>query len=160
MQNSKFAQIVQTQYFTPKSWKNKNKLLYNYEGAIGVKTGYTKQAGRCLVSAVRRNGMTLICTLLNCPTTYERTKALFDDAFRAYSYVPILKEGDRFNVSGIQGVSKQSFYYPLLEEEKEYLEIKTSASPKGYGKKNKEILGEFQIYLAKRLLFSGNLYKL
>ena len=160
MQNPKFAQIVQTQYFTPKSWKNKNKLLYNYEGAIGVKTGYTKEAGRCLVSAVRKNDMTLICTLLNCPTTYERTKALFDDAFRAYSYVPILKEGDRFNVNGMQGVSKQNFYYPLLEEEKEYLEIKTRASPKGYGKKNKEILGEFQIYLAKRLLFSGNLYKL
>ena len=160
MQYPIFAEIVQTQYFPTKSWKNKNKLLYNYEGTIGVKTGYTKEAGRCLVSAVQRNGMTLICTLLGCPTTYERTKYLFEDAFKAYSNVQILKKDEPLHINGKAGVPKRDYFYPLLEEEKEYLEIKTTESPKSYGKKNKEILGQFQIYLAKRLLFSGNLYKL
>ena len=160
MQNSVFSEIVKTQYFSARNWKNKNKLLYNYEGAIGVKTGYTKEAGRCLVSAVRRNGMMLICTLLNCSTTYERTKALFDDAFTAYSYYPILKEGNLLFVDGEKGVVKKDFYYPLLEDEKEYIEITTTPNFKENKKKNQEILGQFQIYLSKHLLFSGNLYKL
>jgi D-alanyl-D-alanine carboxypeptidase len=47
---------------------NKNKMLRLYEGANGVKTGYTKKAGRCLVSGARRNGMQLICVVLAART--------------------------------------------------------------------------------------------
>ena len=73
MQNSVFREIVSTKYYAPQNWKNKNKMLTSVSGAIGVKTGYTKEAGRCLVSAIEREGMTLICTVLGCPTTYERS---------------------------------------------------------------------------------------
>ena len=54
-----FSEIVSTRYYEPRKWQNKNKLLTRYEGAIGVKTGYTKEAGRCLVSAAEREGLIL-----------------------------------------------------------------------------------------------------
>ncbi len=159
MKNSTFAQIVSTRYYEPCHWQNKNKMLFLYDGGIGVKTGYTKEAGRCLVSAGKRENMTLVCTLLNCPTTYERSIQLLDDAFSAYSYTKVLDKESVFKVqSGNKEIScraKEDCFYPLLKEEQDLIEVKTVALKEG---KNKEIVGKYQIYLAKRLLFSGNLY--
>lgn len=161
LQNPFFKRIVSTSFYEAKNWQNKNKLLRFYEGAIGVKTGYTKEAGRCLVSAVERNGTTLVCTLLSCPTTYERTVKLINDAFSAYTKQLILAKDQVLSFfdgkKKIQAVSRRDFYYPILEEEKELIEIKCNP----YKTTNsKNIVGQFEIYLAKRLLFSGNLYKL
>ena len=161
MQNPTFEKIVSTKYYEPRHWQNKNKMLRLYEGAIGVKTGYTKEAGRCLVSSARRDNMTLVCTLLNCPTTYERTIKLFDDAFSAYKNVQIIKADEVFEIQDgkrtVKGVTGKEFYYPLLEEEKALIEIKTQAVN---NRKTEKIVGLLEIYLAKRLLFSTNLYKL
>lgn len=56
---------------------NHNKLLIEYEDAIGVKTGFTKKAGRCLVSAAKRDGKTIICVTLNDPDDWnDHTKLL------------------------------------------------------------------------------------
>ncbi len=69
-----------------KRWlKNSNKMLQNYEGAIGVKTGFTDEAGRCLVSAARRNGVTLICVTLSDPNDWQDTANLFDYGFTQVS---------------------------------------------------------------------------
>jgi D-alanyl-D-alanine carboxypeptidase len=165
MQNETFRKIVSTKYYEAKNWKNKNKMLSVYEGGIGVKTGYTKQAGRCLVSAAEREDMTLICTVLSCPTTYERSARLLDDAFEAYSNVLLLGAQERvaLQIDGktVYGISQKDCYYPLLEAEREWVEIVTIPHKKaGKRKKSQEIVGEFQIYLSKRLIFSGNLYKL
>ena len=84
MRNAAFSRIVETRFYEPKQWKNKNKLLSFYDGAIGVKTGYTKQAGRCLVSAAKRGDTVLICTVLNCAPMYERSAQLLDKAFALY----------------------------------------------------------------------------
>lgn len=62
---------------------NHNRLLKEYEGCIGVKTGFTKKAGRCLVSAAERDGLTLICVTLNDPNDWADHTALFDAAFTA-----------------------------------------------------------------------------
>ncbi len=165
MQNPIFRKIVSTQYYRQRHWKNKNKMLSLYEGGIGVKTGYTKEAGRCLVSAAERNGMTLVCTVLNCPTTYERSIALLDDAFSAYEYTCLIEENRTFALGSgrnqYKAVAKQAYYYPLLKEEKELVEIKThELSAQEMGKNKEKIVGQFEIYLSNRLLFSGNLYKL
>lgn len=64
---------------------NHNRLLKEYEGCIGVKTGFTKKAGRCLVSAAERDGLTLICVTLNAPDDWADHKALLDAAFAALS---------------------------------------------------------------------------
>ena len=164
MKNPIFKQIVSTRYYEPRHWQNKNKMLFNYEGAVGVKTGYTKQAGRCLVSAAERNNMTLICTVLNCSLTYERSTKLLNDAFNAYTKIKILSKNTPIKINGVKaeyGYVKEDYYYPLLAEEIELLKMETYPINFGSNNKNKEkIIGQFKIYLAKQLLFSGNLYKL
>jgi D-alanyl-D-alanine carboxypeptidase len=132
-------------------------MLVRYDGGIGIKTGYTKEAGRCLVSAAERDGMTLVCALLNCSTTYERTIELLDDAFSAYSMRKLLSKEEKFSLDGKTCVSREEFFYPLSEGEFEAIEYQII--PKK-AKEDKEIIGHLEITLAKRLLFSTNLYKL
>ena len=68
---------------------NHNKLLRSYDGAIGVKTGFTKKSGRCLVSAVERNGATLIAVTLNAPDDWNDHTALLDYGFDNYEAVTL-----------------------------------------------------------------------
>ncbi len=157
MQNPTFCEIVATKYYPPRNWTNKNKMLTICDGAIGVKTGYTKQAGRCLVSAAERNGMRLICTVLNCSDMYERSKKLLDDGFAKYKNREILRAGTTLTFEGGEGIVQDTYAYPMMEGEEAQVEIISRAHSSS---KNKKIVGQFEIYLAKRLLFSGNLYKL
>lgn len=60
---------------------NHNRLLSDYKGCIGVKTGYTERAGRCLVSAAKRNGQTLIAVTLNDSDDWKDHKKLLDYGF-------------------------------------------------------------------------------
>ena len=57
---------------------NHNRLLSTYDGAIGLKTGFTKKSGRCLVSAARRDGCTVIAVTLNAPDDWNDHKKLLD----------------------------------------------------------------------------------
>ncbi|MBQ8688261.1 MAG: D-alanyl-D-alanine carboxypeptidase [Ruminococcus sp.] len=61
--------------------ENSNKLLRSCEGVIGVKTGFTDEAGRCLVSACMREGVTLICVTLNDKDDWNDHARLYDAAF-------------------------------------------------------------------------------
>ena len=63
--------------------KNTNKLLTMYEGVYGVKTGFTDEAGRCLVSACERDGKSLICVTLNDKNDWNDHIALYDYGFNA-----------------------------------------------------------------------------
>lgn len=65
----------------PRWLKNHNRLLKEYDGCYGVKTGFTKEAGRCLVSAAQRDGRKLIAVVLNDPKDWADSKALFDYGF-------------------------------------------------------------------------------
>lgn len=71
----------------PRRLTNHNRLLKMYEGCIGVKTGFTKKAGRCLVSAAQRNGVTLICVTLNATNDWQDHKALLDSGFESVKLV-------------------------------------------------------------------------
>jgi len=61
---------------------NHNRLLREYPGCVGLKTGFTKKAGRCLVTAARRRGITLICVTLSAPGDWSDHKKLLDYGFR------------------------------------------------------------------------------
>ena len=87
---------------------------------------------------------------------FERSAQLLEDAFKGYSYKPILTKGTKLSSEEMEGYVREDFYYPMSEGEEESIEIKILPKLK----KNEEICGEFQIYLSKRLLFSGNLYKI
>ena len=64
--------------------RNKNKLLFSEEGCIGVKTGFTDNAGRCLVNACERNGMRVVSVVLNCGPMFEECDRLNNLAFNEY----------------------------------------------------------------------------
>lgn len=165
MQNEEFSKIVSTRFYEPCGWANKNKMLYRYDGAIGVKTGFTKQAGRCLVSAMERNGMTLVCTVLCCPQMYERSEKLLSDAFSRYENVQIVGKDAPVEVptakKPIAASTKENLSYPLLLEERGLIEKRIIPKNGLSGReKTGEKVGKIEIYLANRLLFSENLYKL
>lgn len=73
LKNEALAEIAATKSATVdgRVLTNHNKLLWQYEGCIGLKTGYTEKAGRTLVSAARRGGMTLIAVTLNDPDDWR-----------------------------------------------------------------------------------------
>ncbi len=72
---------------------NHNKMLRFYDGAIGVKTGFTKKTGRTLVSAAERDGLLLIAVTLNAPNDWNDHKALLDYGFANYTCVTLFEEG-------------------------------------------------------------------
>ena len=82
---------------------NHNRLLKSYEGCIGVKTGYTKKSGRCLVSAAERDGLTLIAVTLNAPDDWNDHKAMFDFGFANYESVPLTQIGEQYAVLPVVG---------------------------------------------------------
>lgn len=71
----------------PRWLKNTNKLLGMYEGTYGVKTGFTDEAGRCLVSACERDGRSLICVTLNDRNDWNDHMALYDLGFSSVKTV-------------------------------------------------------------------------
>ena len=162
MQNPTFCQIVSTRYYEPCGWKNKNKLLFEYPECIGVKTGYTKEAGRCLVSAATQGEMTLVCSVLNCGDMYARSEKLLKDAFSAYEYVKLIDKTQMFALENknVNGRVINDVYYPLMSEEKEWINFKVIPSNVKKSDEQGEIIGYIEIRLAKRLLFSENLYKI
>lgn len=72
---------------------NHNKMLHLYKGAIGVKTGFTKKSGRCLVSAAERDGLRLIAVTLNAPNDWSDHTDLLDFGFSRYTRVTCAEKG-------------------------------------------------------------------
>ena len=97
LENEELAKIAATKSITlgTRTFTNHNKLLWRYEGCVGLKTGYTEKAGRTLVSAAKRDGMTLICVTLNAPSDWADHAALFDWGFANYQARPLSQTGAR-----------------------------------------------------------------
>lgn len=95
MENEDFLRIVSAKSYScsGRSLLNHNKLLWQYDGAIGVKTGYTKKAGRILVGSARRNGRTLISVTINAPEDWQDHKRLLDYGFSQYQEEAVLHSG-------------------------------------------------------------------
>lgn len=89
MENESFKSIVSANCAVIKdvTYYNHNRLLREYDGCIGVKTGYTIAAGRTLVSCAERGGMRLVCVTLNAPDDWNDHKYLLDKAFSDYCIV-------------------------------------------------------------------------
>ncbi len=107
LNNEMFAKIVKTQYITisingnPKELKNTNELLLsNVEGVYGVKTGFTNNAGRCLVTSVKRNDMDLIVVVLGADTKKDRAK----DSLKLIEYAY-----KRFRIEDVESFAQKEF---------------------------------------------------
>ena len=128
MNNPIFAQTVSAKsvkigqrYLT-----NHNKLLWRVDGADGVKTGFTKAAGRILVSSAVREGRRLVCVTINAPDDWNDHKTLLEDGFSRYRTRTLVQAGDVLGTMAVLGggagqvrlVADDDFAYPLAEDER------------------------------------------
>ena len=74
--------------------KNHNKLLWMYDGCTGVKTGYTKKCGRCLVSSARKDAVTLVSVTLSAPNDWDDHKKMLDYGFSSLTKSVIATKGE------------------------------------------------------------------
>lgn len=176
LSNPTFAEIVSTVKTTipnelsskgDRILKNKNKLLVQMEGATGVKTGYTKKAGRCFVGSAKRGDMQVVCVLLDCVPMFEDCYALLEKAFSEYEMVDLLEAYTHHNSIAVTNAneesvniySRNSFVYPLTASEKTNIHITKELpnSIKAPVEKNQEI-GKLEITLGNDLIFSEKIY--
>ena len=127
LENEYLAQMVSTRTITleGRTFTNHNKLLWRYEGCVGMKTGFTEKAGRTLVSAARRDGMTLIAVTLNDPDDWADHAALFDYGFSSCTLATGVQAGETVGNLPVLGSlvplvpvqAAEDLSWPLLEGE-------------------------------------------
>ena len=110
---------------------NHNKLLWRLEGADGVKTGFTKAAGRILVSSATREGRRLIAVTIDDPDDWNDHAALLEEGFQQYSVQRIVTKGDHIGTLEVIGgenhrvevLAAEDFDYAITQEERPQLAI-------------------------------------
>ena len=90
---------------------NNNRMLRSYDGAIGVKTGFTKKSGRCLVSAAERGGIRVICVTLNAPDDWADHTALLDLGFSSLELLSFTPEQLEYQIP-VAGTAKKISVIP------------------------------------------------
>ena len=133
MKNPIFAKTVSAKQIRmgQRHLRNHNKLLWRVEGANGVKTGYTRAAGRILVSGAYRDGRQLVAVTINAPDDWNDHARLLEDGFGKYTPTQILLEGQRLgSVDVIAGdreavslLAGESFSFALAKGEKVSIEL-------------------------------------
>lgn len=127
LDNELFHRVVSTKSITfgERTFTNHNKLLWQYEGAIGVKTGYTMSAGRILVSAAERNERRLIAVTVRDRNDWADHRTLLDYGFSRYSQqelarcgqimgsVPVICGGE----PEVEAVLQEDIFWCLAPEE-------------------------------------------
>ena len=167
MEHPVFAQIVGTKTITAagRTLKNHNRLLQEIN-ACGVKTGFTKTCGRCLVSAKEYNGRLLICVTLNAPNDWADHKALYQYGFSRYQLYDIFGAGDCGSVPLISSSKAFSRLYCnesasiwLTEEERSNLQIVLCGPRFWYGGTRAGApYGTVQIRLDREVLWEETVY--
>ncbi len=127
MENPIFRKTVSARTVTvgQRHLRNHNKLLWQVEGADGVKTGYTRAAGRILVSSAVRNGRRVVAVTINDPNDWADHGALLNDAFSKYEIRQLLFAGEtvgNLEIAGGQAgrvelLAAEDFEYPIAEGE-------------------------------------------
>ncbi|MDD2502594.1 MAG: D-alanyl-D-alanine carboxypeptidase [Clostridia bacterium] len=169
MRNPDFEAIVSTKHHTipweghkwDRAMRNKNKILWSYEGANGVKTGYTKKAGRCFVGSSKREGLQLVAVVLNCGPMFEESVALMDYGFANYKRVTLIEEGQAIQTlpiangrkKEVQLVTKQDYTVALRSGETEKIRKKLILPSELEAPIEKgQWVGSLQIYMEDRLM--------
>ena len=175
LSNETFAEIVSTKEYqisgndkVPKRYlKNKNKLLNNFQGATGVKTGFTDDAGRCFVGSAEREGTEFICVIFNCGPMFEECAVLLEQAFNEYKLVEIVPPYNYIRRVGVidgkeeslKVYSRKGFSYPLTEEEQNKLIYEYNIPENIEAPIEKDsVVGNFSIYLDGKKLFLEDVY--
>ncbi|QWU14678.1 D-alanyl-D-alanine carboxypeptidase family protein [Paenibacillus sophorae] len=136
LHNPVFKEIVKTQVKTADNpydkwdykWSNKNKMLRLYDGADGVKTGYTKKALRCLVSSATRGEQQLVAVTLNDGNDWNDHAALLDFGFNRFPLKTIIERGEQ--LKGYKLAAGLNFAYPFRQGEQEHVVTELVLNPK------------------------------
>lgn len=144
---------------------NKNKMLSFYEGCTGVKTGYTKKAGRCLVSSVKKNGFEIVAVVINSPEMWERSSELYDNVFNNYEMLEVYNcenlvnsiftdsNGNKFKIE-----CYGKLVYPIKKDNKSNVSYKVNGIIFKDFLKNPTENGIFEIFYENKLIFSQNIF--
>ena len=174
LENEIFAKIVKTKTANitvngkTRTINNTNELLGNLNGVYGVKTGFTNGAGRCLVTAIKRENMDIICVVLGADAKKNRTKdsiKLIENVFEKYEVISLNNKicqefnnwykliGQRINIEKgdknelvLRLSSNEELNYPILKNAENEIEVKITANTnqKAPLEKGKEI-GKLQV---------------
>lgn len=176
MKNSEFKKVAAT-----KSWVtdrgegkynyfyNKNKVVYQYNGGTGIKIGYTKAAGRTLVASSEKDGMELICVVMNAPDWFQDTYKLMDYAYAQYETAKVtdgerpikaVKVGGGDKKFALIG-SKSDILCPVKKgsDSEISIEYALESRPKAPVRRWEEA-GRLKVYVNGKYLFSRPLYYL
>lgn len=133
MENPIFAKTVSVKTVTvgTRQLRNHNKLLWQIEGAEGVKTGYTKAAGRILVSSVTRSNRRIIAVTLCASDDWNDHKQLLEAGFSQFEPKSLITEGQQLGFVEIEGgtegrveiLAAEPFVYAMRKDEKWRLEL-------------------------------------
>ncbi len=132
MENPVFARTVSTKTVSvgERYLRNHNKLLWQVDGADGVKTGYTRAAGRALVSSASRGGRRIVAVTLDAPDDWNDHKRLLEEGFAGYKVARVLSRGDKVGslpVAGGEGnvslLSAGDFDYALAPQDRPQLAV-------------------------------------
>lgn len=146
MHNPIFKEIVKTPSKTVPNpndpwdykWGNKNKMLRLYEGADGVKTGYTKIAKRTLVSSATRENQQLVAVTINDGDDWNDHRKLLDYGFANFPLHSLMEKGA--SIKGTTFVTAKSFSYPLTSSEENQVNNKlvlNRLTPESFGYRGK-----------------------
>ncbi len=154
MRNELFRKVVGTRSWHGKfrSYVNKNKMLQRYDGATGIKTGYTVKAGRCLVSSACRENMEVVCVVLNRYDMYADSAAMLDRAFERNALCRLTRE-KVFMCGGVACALKKECTFVVRKN----ADIVFSCVPR---KDEGGSCGRLNIYDGNSLIFTGNLYSI
>ena len=177
MKNDVFKEVVSTQTKhvpgTQKSGerylRNKNKLTFTQNNNVGVKTGFTDDAGRCLVNAVEQDDMQIITVVLNCGPMFEEARNYTNTALKnykmhtlitPYTYIGniMVESGDKPNVNV---VSVKGYKIPILKEELEKYRVEYDLPEILTAPVNlDEEIGRAKVYKNDDLIFETALYSI
>lgn len=174
LNNPIFAEIVSTrQYVIEKTntsdkryLSNKNRLLNSLDGCVGVKTGFTSKAGRCLVSAIERNGVTIVCVVLNCGPMFEESAELLSRAFSEYNFAPITSKGEvirnEYYIDDQKGelcvYADETYSYPVRNAETDRLRVVYNINKPSKNLEEGDEIGEISVFFDNHLQKTIKLY--
>ncbi len=138
LKNETVAEICATRSITigTRTFVNHNKLLYRYEGCVGMKTGFTEKAGRTLVSAATRDGQTLICVTLNDGNDWNDHMKLLDYGFKTFPQQVLCRQGEALGavsvrdslIPTVEAVTAEEAWYPLTGGEALSMDVELASA--------------------------------
>lgn len=176
MKNATFKKIVGTKSYVSKGeteeenryFANKNRILYNYSGGNGIKTGYTIEAGRCLVASSEKNSMQVIAVALNYYDYFDFCSHLMDYAYENFEMKKVIDKSTPYatvsvkkggKIKSAELFAKNDCFYPIKKDGSEEIKVCVDNQNELIAPHNNQTsCGNVKIYIGNCLKFDEKLY--